>query len=78
MVTGLDAQIETLETLKRGETPPPPKMLPVPVKEPEVKVVEVSLGQNLLSESPTIHCMATNTSHILSFRMIVLPFKMIR
>ncbi|KAI0243233.1 hypothetical protein LSAT2_022049 [Lamellibrachia satsuma] len=43
MVTGLDAQIETLETLKRGETPPPPKMLPVPVKEPEVKVVEVKI-----------------------------------
>ena len=41
MMTGLDAQIETLETLKRGEAPPAPKMLPVPVKEPEVKVVEV-------------------------------------
>ena len=41
MMTGLDAQIETLETLKRGEAPPAPKMLPVPIKEPEVKVVEV-------------------------------------
>ena len=44
MVAGLDAQLETLESLRRGEAPPPPRMLPVPVKDPEVKVVEVRTG----------------------------------
>ena len=44
MVAGLDAQLVTLESLRRGEAPPPPRALPVPVKDPEVKVVEVRTG----------------------------------
>ena len=43
MVTSLDTQIETLETLKKGEVPvaQAAPVVPITIQEPEIRTVEV-------------------------------------
>ena len=53
MITKLNTEIDTLETLKKGELPEAPVIPPTPlnISEPEIKVVEVStdIWHNILT-----------------------------
>lgn len=48
MIANLDAQIDTMEKLKNGEVPEPLKIEPqtIIVKEPEIKIIEVSYNSS--------------------------------
>ena len=56
MIVSLDAQINTLESLKKGEVPSAPQIKPQPINvtEPEIEVVEVGLTFNFAITSSTL------------------------